>query len=502
MTSWAGIRRATAGLVVALFTAGPAQAAAPVTWSGPISGKSPFLTGCGVDMDSTTPSLGQGVEDAESEPTIAANPARPKNLIAAWMQDLYQGYVASTSRDGGRTWTTSRVPGNSTCSGGDMELAADPWLSVGGDGTAYLAGFSLDMPAPTIAVPVRTQLQVNVSHDGGRTWSSPKVIASGAALLHDKPAITADPHVPCTAHAVWMEAATAFGGYVGAVTSRTEDCGRSWSAPLPVPLRLGADSWAPEILALPDGDLLLMATTIPYGNELSGQGVDDPSGEPYTVAVVRSGDGGRTWSAPVTAAELAPVGPGGNPAAPFTDPETGEIIKTAPLIASADVGPDGSVYIAYRHGTGDRRSEIRVTRSRDGGRTWTAPAGASKGTAETFLPSIAVAGDGVVGVTYYDFRHDVAGDAAFTADVWFAHSRDGGRTWKERHLDGPVDFRSTPLRQLPSTGNFVGDYHGLAGLRDGFGAAYGVTRPRATAGATDIVFSRVRTKRGKPGKRP
>ena len=502
MTFEMRIRGLVTGLAVALCTAVPAHAAAPVTWSGPISGTSPFLAGCGVDMDATTPSLGQGSDDAESEPTIAVNPTRPKNLVAAWMQDLFQGYVAASSHDGGRTWTTRRVPGNSACSGGDMEIAADPWLSVGGDGTTYLAGFSLDLPDETIAVPVRTRLQVNVSHDGGRTWSSPQTIAAGAALLHDKPAITADPHVPCTAHAVWMETATAFGGSIGAVTSRTGDCGRSWSAPLPVPLRLGADSWAPEILALPDGDLLLMATTIPYGHELSANGVQDPTREPYTIAVARSGDGGRTWSAPITAAELAPAGPGGNPAAPFTDPETGTLVKNAPLIASADVGRDGSVYIAYRHGTGERRSQIRVTRSGDGGRTWSAGSAASAGNAETFLPSVAVARDGVVGVTYYDFRHDVPGDATFNADVWFAYSRDGGRTWRERHLDGPVDFRSTPLRQLPSTGSFVGDYHGLVGLRDGFGAAYGATRPRATAGATDIVFSRVRTRRASPRRRP
>src|SRR5256885_2967861 len=57
---------------------------------------------------------------------------------------------------------------------------------------------------------------------------------------------------------------------------------------------------------------------------------------------------------------------------------------------------------------------------------------------------VAVAGDGTVGVTWYDFRHDRPGDAALTTDYWFAYSRTGGRPWRRRHLGGP--FRSEERR--------------------------------------------------------
>jgi hypothetical protein len=62
-----------------------------------------------------------------------------------------------------------------------------------------------------------------------------------------------------------------------------------------------------------------------------------------------------------------------------------------------------------------------VVRSLDGGLTWRSQvlAGVS---AFAFEPAVAVDKHGTVGVTWYDFRNDVPGDPALTADVWFPHS--------------------------------------------------------------------------------
>ena len=65
--------------------------------------------------------------------------------------------------------------------------------------------------------------------------------------------------------------------------------------------------------------------------------------------------------------------------------------------------------------------------------------------------------DGVVAVSYYDFRHDVSGDRRLTTDHWIAHSHDGGATWSEDHLAGPFDLHQAPYAR----GYFVGDYQGL-----------------------------------------
>lgn len=105
---------------------------------------------------------------------------------------------------------------------------------------------------------------------------------------------------------------------------------------------------------------------------------------------------------------------------------------------------------------------------------------------------VAVAGDGAVGVTYYDDRRDVLGDGLYRSDVRFAHSHDGGRTWNEARLAG-FDLRSALLRKIPVRGLFVGDYSGLVPLPRGFGATFALGRPKARTSGSDVFFSRMRT---------
>jgi hypothetical protein len=105
-----------------------------------------------------------------------------------------------------------------------------------------------------------------------------------------------------------------------------------------------------------------------------------------------------------------------------------------------------------------------------------------------FEPSIAVDSHGTVGVTWYDLRNDRPGDAALTADLWFAHSGDRGGSWRQTHVAGPTDLRTAPL---PSHG-FVGEYQGLAGLRGhGFAAIFTMAAPLAKDGPTDIFSARI-----------
>jgi hypothetical protein len=106
--------------------------------------------------------------------------------------------------------------------------------------------------------------------------------------------------------------------------------------------------------------------------------------------------------------------------------------------------------------------------------------------AQTLQPAVAVAGDGTVGVTWYDFRHDRAGDGPLTTDYWFAYSRDGGKRWHRRRLAGPFDLRSSRR-----TGRPLGVYQGLAGLRHGFAASFIQAKPHAKHGAEDVFFARV-----------
>jgi hypothetical protein len=144
------------------------------------------------------------------------------------------------------------------------------------------------------------------------------------------------------------------------------------------------------------------------------------------------------------------------------------------------------VYLAFENNSSATSGGIGVAKSRDGGLTWTSSTLRVSGYA--FEPAIAVDKHGTVGVTWYDLRNDRPGDAALTADVWFAHSDNRGRSWRQTHVAGPTDLRTAPL----PAHNFVGEYQGLAGLGRGFAAAFTLPAPQAKDGPTDIFFAQIK----------
>src|SRR5438045_846066 len=42
--------------------------------------------------------------DDALEPVVVVNPVNPKNMVAGWIQGLFQNIVAAVSFNGGRTW--------------------------------------------------------------------------------------------------------------------------------------------------------------------------------------------------------------------------------------------------------------------------------------------------------------------------------------------------------------------------------------------------------------
>src|SRR5207302_6068161 len=108
-----------------------------------------------------------------------------------------------------------------------------------------------------------------------------------------------------------------------------------------------------------------------------------------------------------------------------------------------------------------------------------------------FLPTVAVSGDGTVGVSWYDFGDYRPGPGAVLTDLRFAQSRDDGKTWATRRVDGPFDLRSAPRSDA---GAFIGDYEGLVGLPHAFGALYVVGRPRSGSQPTAVFYRTVSTR--------
>src|SRR5260370_1010812 len=59
------------------------------------------------------------------EPFVAANPAHPNNVVAAWIRGNLQDLIASVSFDGGRTFQAVPVP-MTLCTGGAYMGVVDP----------------------------------------------------------------------------------------------------------------------------------------------------------------------------------------------------------------------------------------------------------------------------------------------------------------------------------------------------------------------------------------
>jgi hypothetical protein len=453
-----------------------------------VSATSPFSADCNGPAFPITAAY----VNAESEPYVVVNPRNPNNLITVYHVDRYpndgaNGVLASTSFDGGRTWQIpelkdqpqfTRCAGGNEVSGGDFEKASDPWVDFGPDGTAYFATVAWDASNMD-----STAQLVSTSTTGGRTWDRPVTvirandpdISNGA-----RAAVTADPKRQDTAYLVWAWKRSAPAPRTGGAVSfsRTTDRGRSWSKARHIyETPVGMQTSANQIVVTPNGDLVNVF------NELAmGAGSDHPRHD--RIAVIRSTDGGETWSKPTTLAHSFVAG--------VTDPQTGAIVRVGDSFTDIAVDPrpgTNTIYAVW----GDARfsqvqtQQIALAKSTDGGLTWSDPIAVSGDhESQSFIPSVAVNDRGDVAVTYYGFSARKSGSRALMTRYWITLSNDQGQSWLQRQqiTPEPFDLRTAPV----NGGFFFGEYQGLAGAGQSFVAAATFTNGQSLVNRTDIFF--------------
>jgi hypothetical protein len=500
-------------LLAVLLTLGALAAALPMVASPPVPISSttidPFAS-CTTDFPDLQP--GTLYPNSEVEPCVAVNPLNGQNIVVAWQQDRWsnagsRGIVTASSFDGGATWTTVTGTKTSACTGGALPngetifRATNTWVAFGPDGTAYLL---------SLAIPFfnESAILVSTSADGGLTWSDPAVLEQEANnAMNDKPTITADPNHPGTAYAVWtrnefpVDQAAPMAEQVTRASrgpgwfARTLNGGRSWE-----PAREIFDpgeqngTLGHQIVVLPAdrlGGELVDVFEVEYVHSNSGglRGIH--------VGAIHSGDEGATWSDPTLIADALFT--------PVVDPLTGARIRPGAGIPDVAVDPrNGTVYVVWldaRFSDGEH-DDIALSISTDGGVTWTAPTKANRtpavpdpGNAQAFTPSVHVAADGTLAVSYYDFRNngtDSDPSQPLETDRFIAVCNQPSASAPDRCASGWTETRLTPnsfnVRVAPnSVGLFLGGYQGLASVGNQFVSIF--AQANGDADPATIYFS-------------
>jgi ELWxxDGT repeat protein len=452
------------------------------------SGPSPFA---GSTADNPAGQPGVYSPNSEAEPYVAVNPTNAKNVVAVWQQDLWsnaagRGVVAGVSFDGGDTWRQVVIPGITLVSGGTYQRAGDNWLSFSPNGDLYEITLAANVTQAGKLVLKENAVLVSKSTDGGLTWGNPiPVVQDGSSVrFDDKDSVTADPTNSNFVYAVW-DRVNNFQSYTQGVTqfARSTDGGRTWEAPRAIFTSPQEEAnIGHQILVRPDGTLIDLFTEVnPHGH-----------GPALQLMALRSTDKGLTWGAPVPAAQLLLAG--------TTDPDTGQAADDGEILAHYAVDPNnGNLYAVWADGrfSSFQYNSIAFTMSTDGGLSWSAPIRVNQtpdsipaANRQAFLPSVAVATDGTVAVTYYDFRNNTSA-AGVPTDYWMVHAdpRDGltnPASWHDENRLTNVSFDYEQAAPRFGGAPFLGDYEGLAAAGTSFFAVW--TQPQGSD--RDSIFFR------------
>jgi hypothetical protein len=464
---------------------------------------SPFPPGC-----EGVPQSGTLYENAEVEPRVAVDPANPLHIVGVFQQDRWSnggahGLVTSRSLDGGATWAESWAhfsicAGGTVANGGDFQRASDPWVTFSPNGVVHQISLSFnDTNADNAILASR-------STTGGASWSEPATLqrenTGSGSLFVDKESITADPFDSNFVYAVWDRStfpsdsvsltglANTFALRSQTVFARSTNNGVSWEPARPIFERQAGIAFTigNQIAVVPAGaaiPTLVNAMFLFHGSGVQRSCCD--------VAVLRSTDRGVTWSAPIKVSDVDTV--------QVIDPDTGHAVRTEDIIPDITAGvTPGRVYAVWQDGSfsgpprGHEHAGIAFSQSLDGGQTWSQKIQINQVPAtQAFTPAVAVAADGTVGVTYYDFRNNTPAPGLPT-DYWFVHCHAATQdctnpaSWStETHVAGPFDMETAP----DANGYFVGDYEGLARAGTSFVAFFAMANEGNLANRTDIFES-------------
>ena len=330
----------------------------------------------------------------QNETSIAVDPNNSQRVVAsmndyvtrAWTctiagtpcSALGDGYSGTYfSNNGGGSWCCvstdpshlgTLIPGVERLVGGIYDAGGDPAVAFDSQGHVYYSGLGFDRTAPPNTVAVN---KGTFDGSGNLTWGAPTFINATTApsTLNDKPWIAVDSHSASPFRDRIYVSWTRFifnpqnGRYVQSPISLvySKDGGATFSSPqLIVGNVLYSQGSHPTVA--PDGTVYVFWTGATRKATLD------------SIWVVKSTDGGVSWSKPVAVSQLVNIIPVAN---------TSFRNNSYP---GAAVAPDGSVYVTWASLMSDAgglcptrtnngcHASVLYSKSTDGGATWPAPA--------------------------------------------------------------------------------------------------------------------------------
>ena len=397
------------------------------------------------------------------EPQLALNPTNPNHMLAIAMvagsgntvQDRIKAQTCASfvSMDAGRSWNRHDFA---------VTTCFDPWVVFTPTGAAVVSMLGVH----STARPGDSNLLVFRSDDGGRTWDdNPVALGRG----HDHPVLVIDTNG--SSRSGWI--------YVSSHRGTRADDGTMRWGPWIARSRDGGKTFDDAVTVVPNNlhNLAEMPTVLSDGTliasfvDASHQSSDKPNGvgfERRRAWIVRSRDGGHTFSIPFFVNDACGPPPGFRLSALAVDQSTTALRDR--------------LYFACREkGAGP----IVVNFSADGGEVWSDPiaVSAQPDARPERIPGLAVNNRGVLLVAWID-----AGTGAghkCEEQVFVAASTDGGRTFSAprtvSNVSGCDDAASVPS----STG---GDYFGLVAMPDG---RFRLLWSETPSGASQLVTSTI-----------
>lgn len=347
----------------------------------------------------------------QNETSIAVDPNNPQIIVGSandyvartWactisgtpcsaLADGYSG--AYLSVDGGQSWVSDSsdpqhlgtlIPGVEHLTGGPYDAGGDPAVAFDSRGHVYYAGLGFNRNDPASGVEVSK----GTIAGGTLTWSQPSWITqtNNPAIFNDKEWIAADHFASSAFRDRIYVSYTRFiftpkGNYVQSpiFTSYSSDGGQTFSSPQSISNNVLYGQGSRPVVA-PDGSVYIF-----WDGSTRLASTD-------SIYMVKSTDGGVTWSKPSAVAPLQDIG---------TLKDTNFRVNSYPAVAA---GPDGSLYATWTSSTkntattydsssfcayaaaepSDCHAQAVYSKSSDGGATWSAPA-AVPGTIATRLP--------------------------------------------------------------------------------------------------------------------